>query len=56
MMLADRSSDDTGSATVATPTITSTTPEPEDADPKKNHQKKSGTRSRPAARSTADCA
>ncbi len=43
MMLADRSSDDTGSATVATPTITSTTPEPEDADPKKNHQKKSGT-------------
>ena len=43
MALADRSSDDTGSATVATPTITSTTPEPEDADPKKNHQKKSGT-------------
>mgnify|MGYP000154826688 CR=1 FL=1 len=43
MMLADRSSDDTGSATVATPTITSTTLEPEDADPKKNHQKKSGT-------------
>ena len=43
MTLADRSSDDTGSATVATPAITSTTPEPEDADPKKSHQKKSGT-------------